>query len=82
MSLTVRMRKVCYRTSQQIRRAADKLLPEILRATNGLDEERVGIVSIFSGPPSEIRTFENAREKADNVRAAIAPWLSEGIASH
>ncbi|MGO8450662.1 3'-5' exonuclease [Rhizobium ruizarguesonis] len=74
--------KVCYRTSQQIRRAADKLLPNILRDTDGLEDERRGIVSVFSGPPPEIRTFENAREEADNVRATIGAWLGEGIAAH
>ncbi|MBY5448101.1 UvrD-helicase domain-containing protein [Rhizobium leguminosarum] len=74
--------KVCYRTSQQIRRAADKLLPNILRDTDGLEDERRGIVSVFSGPPPEIRTFENEREEADNVRATIGAWLGEGIAAH
>ncbi|TBY54431.1 DNA helicase [Rhizobium leguminosarum bv. viciae] len=74
--------KVCYRTSQQIRRAADKLLPNILRDTDGLEDERRGIVSVFSGPPPEIRTFESEREEADNVRATIGAWLGEGIAAH
>ncbi|UFW80127.1 3'-5' exonuclease [Rhizobium sp. SU303] len=74
--------KVCYRTSQQIRRAADKLLPNILRDTDGLEDERRGIVSVFSGPPPEIRTFESEREEADNVRATIGAWLAEGIAAH
>ncbi|NZD63060.1 UvrD-helicase domain-containing protein [Rhizobium sp. WYCCWR 11290] len=74
--------KVCYRTSQQIRRAADKLLPNILRDTDGLEDERRGIVSVFSGPPPEIRTFENERGEADSVRATIGTWLDEGIAAH
>ncbi len=74
--------KVCYRTSQQIRQAADKLLPNILRDTDGLEDERRGIVSVFSGPPPEIRTFENQREEADSVRAIIGAWLGEGIAAH
>ncbi|WP_244495324.1 3'-5' exonuclease [Ensifer sp. Root423] len=74
--------KVCYRTSQQIRRAADKLLPNVLRDTDGLEDERRGIVSVFSGPPPEIRTFENERGEADSVRATIATWLDEGIAAH
>ncbi|KQT92636.1 3'-5' exonuclease [Rhizobium sp. Leaf453] len=73
--------KVCYRTSQQIRRAADKLLPNIIRDTDGFEDERRGIVSVFSGPPPEIRTFENEREEAESVRATIGAWLSEGIAA-
>lgn len=74
--------KVCYRTSQQIRQAADKLLPNILRDTDGLEDERRGIVSVFSGPPPEIRIFENEREESDSVRGTIATWLEEGIAAH
>ena len=42
--------KVCYRTSQQIRRAADQLLPTVLRDTDGLEDERRGIISVFDGP--------------------------------
>ncbi|WFT84358.1 UvrD-helicase domain-containing protein [Rhizobium leguminosarum] len=74
--------KVCYRTSQQIRRAADRLLPTILRDTDGLEDERRGIVSVFSGPAPEIRTFDNVREESDSVRATIGAWLAEGIAAH
>lgn len=74
--------KVCYRTSQQIRRAADKLLPNILRDADGIEDERRGIVSVFSGPSPEIRTFGNEREEADNVRATMSAWLEEGIAAH
>jgi hypothetical protein len=74
--------KVCYRTSQQIRCAADKLLPTVLRDNDGLQDERRGIISVFSGPPPEIRTFDNEREEADSVRATIKTWLNEGIAPH
>lgn len=74
--------KICYRTSQQIRRAADKLLPNVLSDNDGLEDERRGIVSVFSGPPPEIRTFENESEEADSVRETIGAWLDEGIAAH
>ena len=47
--------KVCYRTSQQIRRAADKLLPTVLRDTDGLEDERRGIISVFDGPAPEVK---------------------------
>jgi len=42
--------KVCYRTSHQIRRVADRLLPTVLRDTDGLEDERRSIVSVFEGP--------------------------------
>jgi hypothetical protein len=41
--------KVNYRTSHQIRRAADKLLPGPRRDVDGVVEEREGTVSVFNG---------------------------------
>lgn len=74
--------KVCYRTSQQIRRAADRLLPTVLRDSDGLDDERRGIVSVFDGPPPEVKTFATIAEEAASVRNAVEAWLGEGIAAH
>lgn len=71
--------KVCYRTSQQIRRAADKLLPPILRDVDGAEDERRGIVSVFDGPPPVVRTFGDETEEADAVGEVIAGWLAEGV---
>jgi hypothetical protein len=34
-------------------RAADKLLPTVLRDTDGLEDERRRIVSVFDGPAPE-----------------------------
>jgi hypothetical protein len=74
--------KVCYRTSQQIRRAADRLLPAVLRDSDGLDDERRGIISVFDGPPPEVRSFATTTAEAEAVRAAIERWLGEGIVAH
>lgn len=74
--------KVCYRTSQQIRQAADRLLPTLLRDTDELEDERRGIVSVFAGPPPEVLTFDSASEEDARVRATIEGWLKEGIAPH
>ena len=74
--------KVCYRTSQQIRRAADRLLPAVLRDTDGLEDERRGIISVFDGPAPEVQTFPTAGAEAEAVRAAVGTWLAEGIAAH
>ena len=71
--------KVCYRTSQQIRRAADLLLPTVLRDTDGLEDERRGIVSVFDGPAPEVREFETVAEEQSMVRETISGWLSEGL---
>jgi hypothetical protein len=74
--------KVCYRTSQQIRRAADRLLPTVLRDSDGLDDERRGIVSVFAGPPPEVNPFPSVAAEAQSVRQAVEAWLGEGIAPH
>ena len=72
--------KVCYRTSQQIRRAADRLLPTVLRDTDGLEDERRGIVSVFEGPAPEVKSLASAEIEAEIVRQTIKNWLEEGIA--
>jgi hypothetical protein len=74
--------KVCYRTSQQIRRAADKLLPTVLRDTDGLEDERRGIISVFDGPAPEVRSFATIAAEAEAVRQTVAALLGEGIVSH
>ncbi len=74
--------KVCYRTSQQIRRAADRLLPTVLRDADGTEDERRGIVSVFAGPPPEVRSLATVAAEAECVREIVATWLSEGIVAH
>jgi hypothetical protein len=74
--------KVCYRTSQQIRRAADKLLPTVLRDTDGLEDERRGIISVFDGPAPEVKSLADVAAEANAVRQTVEAWLGDGIASH
>ena len=74
--------KVCYRTSQQIRKAADHLLPLVLRDVDGTEDERRGIVSVFDGPAPRVETFRTVAEEAAAVGAAVAAWLADGIAAH
>ncbi|WP_316167494.1 MULTISPECIES: UvrD-helicase domain-containing protein [unclassified Bradyrhizobium] len=72
--------KVCYRTSQQIRGAADRLLPTVLRDADGLEDERRGIISVFEGPRPEVRPFADVAAEAAHVGAIIAGWLGDSIA--
>lgn len=74
--------KVCYRTSQQIRRAADKLLPTVLRDTDGLEDERRGIISVFDGPAPEVKTFATTEDECVGVRRTVTDWVASGIAPH
>ncbi|WP_375396464.1 UvrD-helicase domain-containing protein [uncultured Sphingomonas sp.] len=74
--------KVCYRTSQQIRQAADHLLPVVLRDVDGLEDERRGIVSVFDGPAPQVETFATADDEAKAVGTVVAGWLADGVAAH
>lgn len=67
--------KVNYRTSHQIRKAVDRLLPTMVRDVDGIEEDRRGTVSIFNGPEPEMTIFENI----DAEIAAIAKWLNSVI---
>jgi len=74
--------RVCYRTSQQIRSAADRLLPTVLRDTDGAEDERRGIISVFDGPPPEVKSLATVGAEAESVRGVVVTWLGEGIAAH
>lgn len=74
--------KVCYRTSQQIRQAADHLLPPVLRDVDGLEDERRGIVSVFDGPAPLVETFGSVADEQGAVRTAVRGWLADGVGAH
>ncbi len=63
--------RINYRTSHQIRRQADRLLPPELADVDGNAHQRGGTVSVFNGPAPEVRTFESREDEV----AAIADWL-------
>lgn len=70
--------KVCYRTSHQIRRAADRLLaPEIIDQ-DGIEESRRGTVSVFDGPDPEVQLFDNERDEIDVVAGWLKARIDEG----
>jgi mRNA-degrading endonuclease RelE of RelBE toxin-antitoxin system len=74
--------RINYRTSHQIRRQADRLLPGEVADVDGNNEERRGTVSIFNGPEPTIRVLESVEAES----GAIAEWLrarsAEGFAPH
>ena len=63
--------RINYRTSHQIRRQADRLLPPELADVDGNAEKRGATVSVFNGPAPEVATFESPDDEA----SAIAEWL-------
>jgi UvrD-like helicase C-terminal domain/AAA domain len=67
--------KVCYRTSHQIRRAADRLLAQEITDQDGIEESRRGTVSVFDGPDPDVQLFDNERDEID----VVAGWLNARI---
>jgi superfamily I DNA/RNA helicase len=69
--------KVNYRTSHQIRQAADRLLPKVVRDVDGLEEERFGTVSVFNGPEPVVAIHPTAEVEIE----AVARWIGETVAA-
>jgi hypothetical protein len=69
---------VNYRTSHQIRRAADRLLPNAVLDVDGNADERDRTVSVFNGPPPEIRQFDSEQAEIDAVGAWIKQITGDG----
>ncbi|WP_291984232.1 3'-5' exonuclease [Luteitalea sp.] len=63
--------RVNYRTSHQIREQADRLLGSEIADVDGNREDRRHTLSVFNGPPPDIRTF--ATETLE--RAGVGEWL-------
>ena len=74
--------RVNYRTSHQIRRQADRLLPPETSDVDGNTDRRTGTVSVFNGADPVIRTLPSP----DAETAAVAEWLKsrgqEGYTPH
>jgi UvrD-like helicase C-terminal domain/AAA domain len=67
--------KVCYRTSHQIRRAADRLLAAEITDQDGIEESRRGTVSVFDGPDPDVWLCDDESQET----AAVAHWLKARI---
>ena len=63
--------RINYRTSHQIRRQADRLLPPELADVDGNAEQRGATISVFNGPAPELRVFDSPEEETE----AIVGWL-------
>ncbi len=70
-----RVLRLNYRTSRQIRRRADRLLPAAVSDVDGQRESRLGVQSIFDGPEPEIHSFPDMSAEC----AAVADWLSHRL---
>jgi superfamily I DNA/RNA helicase len=67
--------RINYRTSHQIRRQADRLLPPELADVDGTSENRRGTISVFNGPEPEVRVLDSPEEE----ERVVAEWLSTRV---
>ncbi|PBB39604.1 DNA helicase [Mesorhizobium sp. WSM3868] len=72
--------KVNYRTSHQIRAKSDILLPPRLLEADGGEDNRLGVSSVFHGPPPELLLFDRPEQESAAVGVWIKDSLSEGFA--
>jgi hypothetical protein len=74
--------RINYRTSHQIRLAADRLLPATVSDVDGNAEGRRGTVSVFDGPSPLVTVCKDANKEAEVVGTWIAERLREGCRPH
>jgi hypothetical protein len=72
--------RVNYRTSQQIRQQADRLLPDSVADVDGNTEGRRGTVSLFEGPSPRIEICASEADEAAVVSAWLVERVGEGLA--
>lgn len=65
-----------YRTSHQIRRQADRLLPYSIGDVDGIVEERQRTISVFNGPPPCVEVVADVESEI----TAVGRWLAERLA--
>ncbi len=65
--------RINYRTSHQIRAQADKLMGLKISDVDGNEESRKGTVSVFNGPPPEVKINESYKTEVSYV----SEWLKK-----
>lgn len=68
--------KVNYRTSFEIKRQTERLLPSTILEADGSEDNRLGVQSLFGGPAPRIVAFNNKTQEAE----AVGEWLSDRLA--
>ncbi|MEN3792178.1 3'-5' exonuclease [Fulvimarina sp. MAC3] len=71
--------KVNYRTSHQIRRMADLLMPSELTDVDGVLSDRQGTVSVFEGPEPVIVLADDEDDERDRVAAVLKAAIAAGL---
>ena len=71
--------KVNYRTSHQIREAADRLMAASVADADGEKDDRKGTISVFNGPEPTVITASTAEAEQQAVASFIRAALGDGI---
>lgn len=71
--------RVNYRTSRQIREAADQLLPQKVRDVDGIEDDRTGAQSVFEGPAPTIAPCDDEAAETAKVAAYLRSAIDDGI---
>lgn len=71
--------KVNYRTSHQIRQAADQLLAPAITDQDGVEEGRRGTVSVFDGPEPELCLANDEAAELEAVAAFLRGCAGSGM---
>lgn len=71
--------KVNYRTSRQIREAADRLLPGMVRDVDGREEDRRGTISVFEGPAPQIVLSRDESAEVEVVAGFLKSAIADGM---
>lgn len=73
--------RINYRTSRQIREAADQLLPPKVRDVDGIEDDRTGAQSVFEGPPPTISECADEADEIEKVAAFLRAVIADGISA-
>ncbi|MEQ9453380.1 MAG: 3'-5' exonuclease [Phycisphaeraceae bacterium] len=71
--------RINYRTSQQIREHADRLLPPEVTDVDGNKDTRKGTISVFSGPAPEIEILETEAAEIETVSCWLTRQIESGL---
>jgi len=73
--------RINYRTSRQIREAADLLLPQKVRDVDGIEDDRTGAQSIFEGPAPTVAECTDETDEIEQVSNLLRAAIEEGISA-
>lgn len=71
--------KINYRTTEQIRRAADRVLADSVDDLDGGETSRKGTKSLLSGPSPVLKGFKGRKQETDYVADQVRHWTAEGL---